>query len=387
MKTDLAAHFLVSCTILLLSSGLHAMPMAPTPAPGGTLPQGTLPTPGISNMPTNPLPQASQMSAPSSIPSAFPTANPTPQPATTFPTAPQNQSINAQTLELNALLKEIEVLKQGLVALLKDFDARLLDSSKKALEAKNLTYALLNESSEAQAKEHYARIQAIDQDVLDMQQFMQNKFSQDYNDKMSMLRVKAAQAETLIKAFNTMQTQSALKASINNQMPQQAAPTAKNSNPSLMDKITSLIATGIKKIAGNDSSKKKTVIAKSDIPSDANQRIQEANNSMRIIEQNLQIINTTRADMQKYFIVMKQNTSYIETLVNQSPEGAKMLQECKEAVKPKVEPAWKTNTLMAVGLVLDGVGQAASNIYSLFDATIGSFSRHLIKDVKKKLTA
>ena len=105
------------------------------------------------------------------------------------------------------------------------------------------------------------------------------------------------------------------------------------------------------------------------------------------MDQGLQTIDATRSTIQQYIQTINQSTQYIEGLAKENPDTAKLLAKNKKVPVVVVESKLKQAILLAVGKTLDGIGYVASGFYSLFDNTIGRFTRSLVKDVSAKIAA
>ena len=335
-------------------------------------------------------------------PQAVPLAQP--QQGAQIATTPQ---INpALFKELDTALQGIEQAKRELSKLLQELDEKLLAARKQAAEAKTLTYNLLNKEQEQEAKGDFEKIRTANKEIQTTQQFMQNEFSKNFNDKVTELRVKATQAEAAIKAIKVQKPAETAKPAAPLAMPLPnaqpgitAAPTDTTNTPAVaksgaFNSMTSGIASmvsGIKNFfGGNDDAKKKTVTAQQapePIPTDATQRSREASTMVQQMDQGLQTIDATRSTIQQYIQTINQSTQYIEGLAKENPDTAKLLAKNKKVPVVVVESKLKQAILLVVGKTLDGIGYVASEFYSLFDNTIGRFTRSLVKDVSAKIAA
>ncbi len=353
---------------------------------------------------TNPLmPQAS---APAMPVAAAAQALPLAQPQQVAQIAATPQVNPALFKELDTALQGIEQAKRELGKLLQELDEKLLAARKQAAEAKTLTYNLLNKEQEQEAKGDFEKIRNTNKEIQTTQQFVQNEFSKNFNDKVTELRVKATQAEAALKAIKAQKPAEAAKPPAPPAMPLPntqpgvtAAATATTNTPAVaqsgaFDSMTSGIASmvsGIKNFfGGNDDAKKKTVTAQQapePIPTDATQRSREASTMVQQMDQGLQTIDATRSTIQQYIQTINQSTQYIEGLAKENPDTAKLLAKNKKVPVVVVESKLKQAILLVVGKTLDGIGYVASEFYSLFDNTIGRFTRSLVKDVSAKIAA
>lgn len=377
---------------------------------------------------------ASQAIAPMPIAASTPTTAPDVQPVATTATpmpiaAPDIQPVaatqssipptaatpatpaatQAQLKEVEDALRDLEQTKQTLATLLTELDAKLLEARKQAAEAKTLSFSLLEKQQEQEAKDDFVKIRQANESIKETQKYVQETFTPNFNQKISDLRVKATQADAALKALDT----AAAATTATQPTPPQPAvaspaqpltstpakeptpPTTvrKQESKGLLDSFTSGIASvikGIKNIfGGDDTAKKKTVITKpsEQIPADASQRGREAVAMVQQMDQQLQSLDATRGTIQQYLTAINQGTQYIESIAKQTPEGTKLLAKSKKPLVVKKDPKWKSVVLSFTGKILDGIGQLGSNLYELFDATIGSFARNFVKDIKKKISS
>lgn len=425
MKAALSLLFMIFSASFTPLSWVASMPMAgaPTPPPANNvaIPPAALAAqaaPMPSATPVNRAAPAASMpsvAAPTAVTKSQPVTGqiPVPQPpTTTAPVAPTPQaSINdAQLKELEDALRGLEETKHSLAKLLSELDTKLLDARKQAAEAKTLSFALLEKQKEAEAKSDFEKIRAASQQVKDTQQFVQNEFTKEFNDKMAAIKVKATQADATLKAINAQKAASAKPASAAaiptaapTPTPNAPAPTLTGNSDAvrptrqkvqaahgLMDNLTSGIAKAIQGIrsffGGEEPIKKKTVNTPAEpIPTDPAIRAQQATSMIQQMDQGIATLDATRNTIQQYLASINQSSQYIESLAKQTPEGNKILVQSKKKQAITSEPAWKQKVLKTTSLILDGIGYLASNLYELFDATVGSFMRNLVKDVKKKI--
>ncbi len=347
----------------------------------------------------------------SAMPTSMPTAQQSPQ---TVPApAPATSTDKARLKEVEAALRELEQTKQTLTALLTELDAKLLEARKQAAEAESLKFSLLDKKDEQSAKADFAKVRAASDSVKETQNYVQTVFTKNFNDKISDLRVKATQADAALKMLNTKPaaTASAMpSAGASTAMPTATTSTpemptstpaketeqkamAKKESKGFLDNITSGIASIVKGITGffgsNDAGKKKTVTTPQPepIPADPAQRAQQATLMLQQMGQQIQSLDATRGTIHQYIESINQSSQYIESLAKQTPEGTKLLADSKKPIVIKKDPKWKSAILTGISKILDGIGQLGSNLYELFDGTIGSFSRNLVKDVKKKISS
>lgn len=371
---------------LILAHTITGMPMAGTPAQPST----SMPTAAPTAPTTGPqMPAATATAAPISAPVQQPAS-----PSTT------------QLKEVQEALSGMEEAKIALSKLLTDLDAKLLDARKQAAEAKTLSFSLLEKQQESEAKADYEKIRAANKIVQEAQQFAQTEFTKGFNDKIAELRVKSAQADAALKAINTQKAALEASKKIATPQPLQTPPAASGAtkeesqkprervvaSPGITDSIASGIATVFGSIKGlfgsrDTGAKKKTVINQNlpPAPTDPALRAREATAMVQQMDKNLQSLDATRTTIQQHLATINQSSQYIENLAKQSNEGSSLLKQSKkDAIKP-VESVWKKTILRYTGKILDGIGLMASNIYELYDATIGTFMRRLIKDVKRKI--
>lgn len=408
MKAALSLLFMIFSPL----SWVVTMPMvgAPTPPPASNVAtQATVMAPQAAPMPSaTPVNQAAPAAAMPSSPAAatLTTSQPptTPVPAAT---APQPSLNDAQLKELEEALRGLEETKHSLAKLLSELDTKLLDARKQAAEAKTLSFGLLEKEKEAEAKGDFEKIRAASQQVKDTQKFVQNEFTKEFNDKMAAIKVKATQADATLKSINAQKAASAKPA-----LPTPAAGAATSNAPAptlasnndaarptrqkvqpatgLMDNLTSGIAKAIQGVrgffGGEEPVKKKTVNSPAEpIPADPAIRAQEVTTMIQQMDQGIASLDSTRNTIQQYLASINQSSQYIESLAKQTPEGNNILVQSKKKQAIPSEPAWKQKVLKTTSLILDGIGYLASNLYELFDATVGSFMRNLVKDVKKKI--
>jgi hypothetical protein len=420
MKARLINILALAITISAASQQLWAMPMtgqtpqaaAPiTVTPGAvtaattpTQPLGTVPAvqsmkpangvaqaitpaplPAAPKAPITTTPQPAKPTAPPAIVTAAPVASP----------APQNNA--AHFKELEGSLRQIEQTKQSLTTLLKELDDKLLDARKKAAEAKTLNTNLLSKQQESEAKADYEKIRDANKSVQTTQEFVQADFSKNFNDKIAEFRVQTTKAEGILKTINAQKTQPTKTLAITSPLPVAApAPQAPATAPApsgFFNAITSGIASVVSGVTNffsdHDAPKKKTepVVENTPIPANPTQRASEATTMVKQMDQHLQALDATRNTIQQYITTISQNSEYIETLAKQGGETSQLLSASKKATIKVVEPGWKNVSMKIVSKILDGIGFVVAGIYKLYDVTIGSFSRNLIKDVKAKIAA
>lgn len=389
---------------LFFAQSISSMPMAGNPpqsSPGMPTAAPGMPTTQVS-APQQQMPQAasSSLTSPGATTQIQTTQAHQNSPATQQAAPPSE----AQMKEVKDALDGIESTKSALAKLLADLDTKLLDARKQAAEAKSLSFSILEKQQESEAKADYAKISAANKSIQDIQQFAQTEFTKEFNEKITELRVKSTQADSALKAINAQKAAitaaKQLDATKNPQMPstQPAQEITKSKNDrekdsaggGIIDSMSSGIASLFSKVTsffdGSDPAKKKTVIDKlPPMPTDVTQRANQVTAMVQQMDRNLQALDATRSSIQQYITSINQSSQYIETLAKQSEEGSRLLEQSKNNSTKAGQSLWKKTILSLTSKILDGIGYMASGIYDFFDATIGTFTRKLIKDVKRKI--
>lgn len=416
----------IACVFALssLNTYLNTMPVAPTPTPAATpqvsVPQATAqpvapakPTtvalpiaqPTKPTIPTAAPPVATSVTIPVAMPATKPPTPPAASPATVTTTS-QNSS---QHLELDSILKQIEITRRELTQLLADLDNKLLDARKKSAEAKMLSTNLLNQGQEETAKNNFDSIKLTSNLVQTTQDFVQKEFSKKFNDKVAEFKVLTNKAENLLTIINaqtppaatSLPTTPALAtAALPSPSPQapQATSTVKKENRSFFDSITSGVAstiTWVKRLFSDDESFKKksnnsvstSATNNQATPSSPVAMARDATQLIQTIDSNLAALDLTRNNITQYYSSINQSMEKIETLAKKNTASLKLFEESKKIEEKKQSPFWKIITIKIISKVLDGIEYLASLAYKLFDATIGKFSRMLVKDVNAKIAA
>lgn len=382
MNVHLLKIVTLTFTILFSTAHLIAMPVATAPAqPAPAVPVAAVPVVPVAAVPIAPV-----------------------------ASAPAHQE---QLKAVAAALHDLEQAKQELTKLLTELDAKLLEARTQAAQATSLRFDLLNKQNEVEAKADFAKIHAANETVKATQQYVQSDFTPNFNKKLTELQVKATQADTTLKVMNTKPVTVPIAAMppaptmpaapvasipmpIAGQPIQPAQPVTAPAPHGFMNSITSGIASTITSIKGlfgfkhaDDTAKKKTVMTlpPEAIPADPAQRAQAATVMVQQMTQQMQTLDATRNTIQQSIASLNQTSQYLETAAKQTPEGTKLFAESKKSHVEKKDPQWKQVTLSVTGKILDGASAVVSNLYGLFDATVGSFFRTFVKDVEKKVAS
>lgn len=388
---------------LFFAQYITSMPMAGSPTQSSpSMPSATQAIP-VTQVPAQQqqMPQAPAANLTSAVTT---TPNQPTQTQQNSGAAPQQATPSAaQIKEIKEALEGIESAKSALSKLLADLDTKLLDARKQAAEAKSLSFSILEKPQESEAKKDYAKISSANKSVQEVQQFAQTEFTKEFNEKIAELKVKSAQADGALKAINAQKAAiTAAKQLAATKMPQipQTEPLQdatklinekEEASSGVIDSMSSGIASAFGKIKsffdGSDTTKKKTVISHNlpPMPSDPIQRSSQVSAMIQEMDKNLQALDATRSTIQQYIASINQSSQYIETLAKQSEEGSSLLKQTKNNNAKSAQSDWKKTTLYYTSKVLDGIGYIASGIYDFFDATVGTFTRKLIKDVKRKI--
>ena len=290
----------------------------------------------------------------------------------------------------------MEQEKQDLTKLLQDLDEKLLEARKQAAEAKTVSYALLDKMQETDAQSDFEKIRAANTLVKATQDFVLNEFNKNFNEKISQLRIRANDAETAIKELHAAKNTTPAIPQVNTNTTASTNPAAidqKSKTIGTLDSVTSGIAyavNGIKNFFGDgdEDIKKKTIHAvQSNEPIPTNQADLERQSTAMIaqIDQDLHSIDALRNTIEENLTTMKKSTTYIEDLAKTHTDSAVILAKIQKRNATLNKARWKRVTLHMVSKTLDGIGYIATGVYSLFDATLGSFTRKIIKDVSAKI--